>query len=258
MNKKYFTERKKELEKEIKELETKIRKMPKYNFISYRSNKKAAKYTAWYKISEKDENKKRIYIPKKDFKQARTLAQKTYLHRMLRDRKNELTSIERYLKCRNDETYSRMLYPDSPYRELLVNEYDWENEEYEKSTDFPEALVVQAPKGEFVRSKAEAMIAQILFENNIPYRYENINIVDGKHFASDFTILHPVTGKIYIWEHFGLADDPDYIHNSIMYKLPRYLSDGYLPGYNFIMTFESKKHPLSYDEIYENVKKYFL
>ena len=83
-----------------------------------------------------------------------------------------------------------------------------------------------------------------------------VHEIHGTNFATDFTIMHPKTGAIILWEHFGLADNPDY-QRKIEFKLIKYLKAGYLPGHNMIITFEDSAHPLSFIEIEEIVKKYF-
>ena len=254
----FFTEEKQRLEAEIQELEAQLKKMPAGTLISYKPKEKDTdNYSLWYKETTVNGRKKREYLPKAKEAQARILAEKSFKFRQLCDKKNELESINRYLTHRKEERYSKMLDADSPYRELLINRAGWENEEYEKSEDHPEHLTIPAPKDEYVRSKSEAMIAQALFDKGIPYRYECIHNLDGSRIASDFTILHPKTEKEYIWEHFGLSDNPEYARN-ISIKLPKYLKEGYLPGYNLILTFENNEHPLSFIKIEEIVQQYFL
>ena len=108
-----------------------------------------------------------------------------------------------------------------------------------------------------MRSKSEAMIAQVLFSHGIPYRYEEIHQILDASIATDFTIMHPVSHKIILWEHFGLSDLPNY-QRSIDYKMPRYIRAGYLPGHNLITTYEDKQRPLSYVQVEALVKMYFL
>ena len=66
-------------------------------------------------------------------------------------------------------------------------------------------------KGERVRSKSEVIIANALHRNKIPYRYEYpLQLSNGKIVYPDFTVLNLKTRKEYIWEHFGMLDDPHY------------------------------------------------
>ena len=67
-------------------------------------------------------------------------------------------------------------------------------------------------------------------------------------FYPDFTIMHPKTGKLLYWEHFGLMDAPEY-RDKAFRKLRIYADHGILPGINLITTYETRSHPLTYAEI---------
>lgn len=72
----------------------------------------------------------------------------------------------------------------------------------------------------------------------------------------DFTIMHPLTGKIYYWEHFGMLDDDEYCRKAGM-KMMRYLQDGISPASNLIITCEDSRHPLTVDHIIAVIDYYF-
>ena len=59
----------------------------------------------------------------------------------------------------------------------------------------------------------------------------------------DFTIYHPMSNKIILWEHFGLMDNNSYAQNAKI-KLGTYIDANYIPGNNLIVTYESKEMPL--------------
>ncbi len=118
-------------------------------------------------------------------------------------------------------------------------------------------LNTPAPKNELVRSKSEATIAYILYSHGIPYRYEEIHDIYGYSIATDFTVMHPKTGQIILGEHFGRCDDPSY-QKTVDFKMYRYIRAGYLPGVNFITTYEDSKHLLDPMLVEEIVKKFFL
>ena len=73
----------------------------------------------------------------------------------------------------------------------------------------------------------------------------------------DFTIMHPKTGEIYYWEHFGLIDDLKYNKNA-MSKLHAYTMNGILPGNQLITTYETKREPLSFEKVERIIEEYFL
>ena len=60
-----------------------------------------------------------------------------------------------------------------------------------------------------VRSKSEVIIANMLFERDIPFRYEHpIFASDGTFYLPDFTITW--RGTDYFWEHVGMIHRDDY------------------------------------------------
>ncbi len=98
-----------------------------------------------------------------------------------------------------------------------------------------------------VRSKSEVFIDIVLSQNNIPYRYENELLLDGKQFYPDFTLLNPVTKELIYWEHLGLMSNHDYVRMCFN-KLRTYHQHGITPGVNLILTFESTNNPFSFTD----------
>ena len=97
----------------------------------------------------------------------------------------------------------------------------------------------------------------LLYQNQIPYRYE-CGLQLGEHIIyPDFKIKHPFSGKPYYWEHFGQMDIPEY-YNKACTKMQLYISNGYIPSINLITTFETQKHPLVAEDINRIIQTYFL
>lgn len=60
-----------------------------------------------------------------------------------------------------------------------------------------------------VRSKSEVIIANMLFERDIPFLYEvPLYAPDGTFYLPDFTIT--ARGETWYWEHLGLLDREEY------------------------------------------------
>lgn len=60
-----------------------------------------------------------------------------------------------------------------------------------------------------VRSKSEVIISNMLWDREIPFRYETpLFAPDGTFYLPDFTITF--RGESFFWEHFGLMDKPAY------------------------------------------------
>ena len=123
-----------------------------------------------------------------------------------------------YEKIRDIEYYSKI-------KALMLEHFrdDLEHIESEKlylSKDaylnYRRLLPYRALRGEYVKSHGEKMIADILFENQIDYRYEEAILVDsGTVYKPDFTIRSS-SGITFIIEYFGMAGDPDYDANMRM------------------------------------------
>lgn len=113
---------------------------------------------------------------------------------------------------------SNQLLQSSEYRQLIypfytpaINELaNWQSLPYDKNSIHPENLIHKSISGNLLRSKSEAIIDSLLFQNKIPFRYECQLVLGDRILYPDFTIRHPITGNLYYWEHFGLIDNADY------------------------------------------------
>lgn len=245
----FMKSRKDYLERRIKELEKKTSTYPSGLLIVCKNGDRF-KYFRQEQVSSGERT--RTYIPHKNRTLIEALAKKAYYTKTLQNMKNELLAVQRYLNARKEPcelpaAYSSLL-PSGPS--------DWEHADYERNAANPENLTVKAPNGLFVRSKSEAMIAYVLSDNRIPFRYECAHSVGGVKLYPDFTVLNPVTKKEFIWEHFGLIDNPSYRANMLS-KLQLLITAGYIPGNNLIVTFETKDAPLDINHVENLVKFHF-
>lgn len=252
-----LTEREERITKELKKLENKLNKLPEGLLVcNYRNGK-----VRWYEERTENGKRQRHYLSKRtDSSRIDDLVHKTYFTYKKRELEAELVGIGRFNRAQTDIKSDSLLQKSSPFYEHLSDlrpESNWENIDYEKSDSFPEHLIFKTRKGDMVRSKSEAYIADTLYELGIPYRYECRMDINGITLHPDFTILHPITGKIYIWEHWGLLHKSSYVQSSL-YKTSLYISAGYLPGDSFIITSETDTHPLNYERVREIATMYFL
>ena len=113
-------------------------------------------------------------------------------------------------------------------------------------------------KEEIVRSKSEVILANMLYDNGVPYRYEPELILDsGKRVFPDFLCLNKRTRKEFVWEHFGMMDDVDYVCRNIS-KLREYEQSGYLIGVNLIISYESSSVGFSNKIAQKYIDKFLL
>lgn len=97
--------------------------------------------------------------------------------------------------------------------EKILNEkeqllHQWLHMPFQSNPFHPENLIHKTASGKMVRSKSEVLIDLVLTTNHIPFHYESALVLGNSTIYPDFTILHPKTGKIFYWEHFGFMDDP--------------------------------------------------
>ena len=83
--------------------------------------------------------------------------------------------------------------------EVLTNRSGW----------YESGKIHEALSGDMLRSKSEVIIANLLHERNVPFRYEQpLFAGDGTLRLPDFTITW--AGRRYYWEHLGRLDLTDY------------------------------------------------
>ena len=83
--------------------------------------------------------------------------------------------------------------------EVLTNRRGW----------YESGKIHEALSGDMLRSKSEVIIANLLHERNVPFRYEQpLFAGDGTLRLPDFTITW--AGRRYYWEHLGRLDLTDY------------------------------------------------
>ena len=216
----------------------------------------------WYRSNGKN----KTYISKKNHVLAEQLAIKKYLSLQLEEAQQEMRAIDFYLRHHSSsEPASGQLLTSKDYQEILAPHFfpdlsrytEWMNSPYEKNPKSPESLVHKTSFGLRVRSKSESLIATLLYTKGIPFRYECALHLGGVVIYPDFTILHPVTGETFYYEHFGMMDNPDYAAKTHS-KLQIYASHGIIPTINLITSFETKDKPLDMDMVEAMLGYYFL
>ena len=125
------------------------------------------------------------YIPAANHELARRLAQKDYDHKLIKLLQQQISIMERLIKITENKITS--LYTKScPARQKLINPVTLTDVQYINNW-------------------------QNITRRNIPYRYEfPLTLKDGNIYHPDFLCLNVRTRQEYIWEHFGLMDNPDY------------------------------------------------
>lgn len=256
--KKALTENRR-LEQEILSIQQEIAKLPAGKLICSRNGN----YIKWYQ----SDGENLTYISKKDKILAEQLAVKKYFTTQLEDLRQEKRAIDFYLRHHADDSKGAecLLSNESPYAALLSEHflpvsqemYEWMTEAYKRNEGYPEQCIYKTNTGHLVRSKSEALIVMLLHIYQIPFRYECALVLGETTIYPDFTILHPQTGQVYYWEHFGLLDNQNYSKNA-MAKLQLYISNNIIPSVQLITSYETKEYPLDVSMVENMIKYYFL
>lgn len=229
-----------------------------------------------YYLIEKKGQKIGKYIPKKNIKFVKKLAQNKYNVKIFPELERQYEIIDRFLhnyeKLDNEsftiynlEKYYEMLSPARKnlvvpiiFPDKLYANYWNQNKIKEKNKQIfmPEGKIFATRAGENVRSKSEVIIADALKNHNIPYFYE-LPIKAGKIFYPDFTCLNVHMRKEYIWEHLGLMDNAEYA-SKCANKIILYEKYGYYLGKNLIITMETSDLPLTPQRVEKVIQEYLL
>lgn len=206
------------------------------------------------------------YLKKSDIAIRDRLIINDYCDDEIKDLEETISFIEAFMKkfgyrkCKNKKRLNKF-YMDVVRKSGLSaptaeEQIAWMNADYEKNPHHPENLIYSTVAGIKVRSKSEVMIVDVLSRYNIAFRYECELDVGGRIFYPDFMIMHPMTGEIFIWEHYGMMDDPEY-RSTCVSKFGAFTKEGYLPGRNFIITSESQEKPFDLVEAEFTLQRYF-
>jgi len=96
-------------------------------------------------------------------------------------------------------TINSSLFEFKPLADALLNMNTW----------YEEGKIHETLAAEMVRSKSEVIIANMLFERGIKFRYEvRLSAPDGTFYLPDFTVRW--NGEDWYWEHWGRMDQERY------------------------------------------------
>ena len=257
----YLKKRKSYLEGKILLLENNLREAPAGSLLCIKSNG----YYRWYVSSDSSSRKSRYaYLGKKDHSLIRSLIIRDLSQAKVKDYKRELAAVDHYLYVLDDTTgfYRKLTEKCTQYLPFLeATSYplskkieSWLAEDYPVNPDSKD-YSVKAQNGLMVRSKSEALIIRLFLEHSIPFRYEcPLKVFDITYYP-DFTIMHPRTGQLFLWEHFGLMER-DYYAAKNAKKVADYRKLGFFPYKNLIMTFEYSDTAFDITIIEEMINRY--
>lgn len=223
-------------------------------------------YVKFYYSQKEDGHKKRVYISKQNDELINKLAQKAYDEKVCKLAKRRLAQLKTLAAEYQDDEIEKIYLNEHPERRKRIEPVEepwddfvkkWKGESYQGKDFSDSASYIMTENAEKVRSKSEKIIADYLFRNGIAYKYESPLHLKGIGIVyPDFTLLSPITRKEIYWEHCGMMDTPAYASSAIK-KISAYEKNGFFPGEQLILTFETGKNPIESDLIECIVEKYF-
>ena len=217
----------------------------------------------WYYFE--NGNKTGRYLKEKETELAAALAQKAYDKKALAKARKELAPLEKLIKQYEQGTFENEAFKLSETRKSLITPLNLSDEEFIRQwlDDNYEGLGFEEGEKEYysdrglrVRSKSEAGIANKYDAFGIPSKFEKPLKLKGAGIVyPDFTVLNVRKGKVFIHEHLGMMDNPEYAAQNIK-KLIKYQKAGYYPGINLILTFETEKQPFDIRRMDDIIKQY--
>lgn len=216
--------------KDIIEIESELQKLPKGNLVKRRN------------FYSQRVDKKEIGVTNSP-KRIRQLCRKKFLQVWLKQLKYNLSVVLKF-ESEFDKRTPKQLIEELPlaYRDFPIEYFyhpsveKWLTQEFQKNKYKEENLIYYSNNGIRLRSKSEQIIANILEELGLPYRYDILLSLQDVKIYPDFSIINPYNGKIFLLEHFGAFNQPDYIEN-MNRKMTLYREKGYTD--RIIYTFES-------------------
>lgn len=242
-------ERKAELEENIASAKKRLKKAPD-GAIAVTTHKGIPQY--YY--NNKNDGVYHQYMRADQKKLAHEIIQAEYDRSILCACQKELKEINRYIKnhCEYEledkydklcETRKRIVTPLIQSDQDYIN--SWLSRSFEPNDFYEDDCLYETKNGELVRSKSEALIADMYYSLGVPYIYECPIYLDySVKKYPDFTILDVKNRKEIYHEHLGLMDDEEYRLKNLK-KINEYRHNGIYSGKNLIVTYEAAGCPIN-------------
>lgn len=227
-----------EIEKTIKTVNIELEGCPSGSLMITKRDQKSIPY-----LVKREDGKRKRRSLYRNSELVRNLARKKYLEIQLELLTENSTALQKTLReCHNvDPACVLEKLPESlkglpeDYFFNSPEDTDWETN-YKQSDYRSQDRKKITSRGLHVRSMAEVVICEKLYQYDVPFRYEEEIEIQGYKFAPDFKARRRRDGKIVYWEHCGLPQDPQYMKKH-KWKLEQYESVGIVPWENLIVTY---------------------
>ena len=251
----------KEIQKNVARSLKRKEKLPDLHIRVTRCNKSFQ----YYFIDRKNKTSK--YASVRELRKVTELVQKDYEARVSEELNKLSNRLENFIKVYNlsciDDIYNK--YPEGKKRLIVPvikndEQYieEWRQLHPGNQNPYPDEAKYYTSQGDYVRSKSEKIIADLLDKYGIPYSYEPRLELNNRHVIyPDFVILNVRKRKTIYWEHLGLLGDVDYARKNFE-KIAEYEDNGYNVGDNLLISMESEQRFFDAKIVEEKIKKYCM
>lgn len=227
-----------------------------------RAIKHGKSYQYYLRKHNYDNNGK--YVKRDELIKVSKRVQSEYDKLICKNAQKELECLDRYIESRRslvENVYYKMPKGKQVLIEPLVESEQefldkWINYKYEKMGFNDEYGEYYSLNGLRVRSKSEAMIADLLDKIGIPFLYEIPLYLPSGMVRPDFTLIDVKKRRVVYLEHLGMMDDYTYRSNAVV-KVQNYESAGFYLGETLIVTEESSKCPLNIKNLEKKLRHIF-
>ena len=205
------------------------------------------------------------YLGKKNSYTIEALIQKGYINDVISASELELSLLKnmlnRYPSCVAEDLFNNLPEARKLYAKPIILGDDisvdeWLNAPYDHPGFKADSPKYTTLKGDRVRSKSEMIIADRLWANGIPYKYECPILVGNEILHPDFSILRLSDKKILYHEHCGMVDNPEYAENMVK-RIDSYNKEGIYLGDRLFVSMETSKTPLDIEFIDYLIRTHF-
>lgn len=260
-----LNEEKNRLSEIVQNLEKVIARAPKGSLHIMVSK---GKYPQFYLYEDKAKEKypHGRFLRKDERNIAKKVAQKEYNVKTIGICNERIKVIDKFLKGIEENNPELVYEKCLPARkELIVPAFisesefrnQWHEETKGQQNGIPFSKEFITGRNEIVRSKSEAILANLFDKLGIDYVYEPAVYFEYSCFYPDFGLLDLKNRRTIYFEHFGKMDDPDY-SSRVMEKMNTYIKNGIMPGRDLLFSMESSENPLDTRVVEKMLKSFFF
>ena len=241
----------------LNHMESRLKKLPEGSLhIQYRDD-----VTYYNRILQKNRNRTSVAINTNTKDDERLIAELKERSNILHARpiiRNNIKCLERFKKDYKPYNPEELRYANDADSRLYLDGdiclNEWSNARYKRNPYKTENRIHSTKSGIYVRSKSEALIADVLSDYGIIFRNDCKEMFGILARYPDFHLIRTKDRRLFIWEHFGLLDNPDYVLKCFE-KIDLYAEYGYHVGINLIITWETRDNPLTRNRVVEILEK---